>query len=53
MLNEDAIPTNCVASGAVAGIGVPPQSEPGVNKKKKLKVILANAQMLTRKPDGR
>ena len=41
-LKEDgAVPTNAVAGGAVAGIGVPNptlpnQVEPGVNKKKKI-----------------
>jgi hypothetical protein len=35
-LQEDA-PTNSVGAGtAVAGLGVGPQGEPGVNKKKKL-----------------
>jgi hypothetical protein len=32
---EDA-PVNSVGTGAVAGIGVGPNGEPGVNKKKKL-----------------
>jgi len=32
---EDA-PVNAAGSGAVAGIGVGPNGEPGVNKKKKL-----------------
>ena len=27
-------PTNAVSTGQVAGIGVPPQGEPGVKKKK-------------------
>lgn len=30
------VPTNSAGSGAVAGIGVGPNGEPGVNKKKKL-----------------
>ncbi len=29
------VPTNSAGSGAVAGLGVGPQGEPGVNKKKK------------------
>jgi hypothetical protein len=36
-LKEDGavvVPTNAVATGAVAGIGVGPQGEPGVKKKK-------------------
>lgn len=52
MLNEEfssVTPTNCASSGAIPGIGIPPNPEPGVNKKKKLSVILANAKMLTRK----
>jgi hypothetical protein len=37
-LKEDGVvvPANSAGSGAVAGIGVGPQGEPGVNKKKKL-----------------
>jgi len=52
MFNENyssVTPTNCASSGAIPGIGVPPNPEPGVNKKKKLKVILANAKMITRR----
>jgi len=38
----------CTAgSGAVAGIGVGPNGEPGVNKKNKLAVVMAD--VLTRK----
>jgi hypothetical protein len=37
-LQEDGMaggaPTNAVSTGAIAGIGVPPQGEPGVKKKK-------------------
>ena len=36
-LEEDA-PVNAASSGAVAGIGVGPQGEPGVNVKKKKNV---------------
>jgi hypothetical protein len=32
-------PTNNVADGNIAGLGVGPQGEPGVNKKKKKSVI--------------
>lgn len=32
MINEDAVPTNNVGGGAVAGLGVGPQGEPGVKK---------------------
>lgn len=35
LVNEDA-PTNNVGGGQVAGLGVGPKGEPGVNKKKKL-----------------
>ena len=37
-MREDA-PTNTAGSGAIAGLGVGPQGEPGVNMKKKKKVI--------------
>ena len=36
---EEDSPTNAVGTGAVAGLGVGPQGEPGVNMKKKKKVI--------------
>ena len=48
-VKEDS-PTNAVGTGAVAGLGVGPQGEPGVNMKKKKKVI--PFAMFTRKmPD--
>jgi hypothetical protein len=49
-LKEDAIPANAVGPGAIAGLGTGPypHSEPGVPKKR-LKVILNNAKILTRK----
>ena len=31
-----AVPTNSVGTGAVAGIGIGPQGEPGINRKKGL-----------------
>ncbi len=37
-VNEDA-PTNAVGGGNVAGLGVGPQGEPGVDLKKKKKVM--------------
>ena len=37
-LKEDS-PTNAAGTGAIAGLGVGPQGEPGVNMKKKKKVI--------------
>jgi hypothetical protein len=37
-MREDS-PTNAAGTGAVAGLGVGPQGEPGVNMKKKKKVI--------------
>ena len=37
-MREDA-PTNAAGTGAIAGLGVGPQGEPGVNMKKKKKVI--------------
>jgi len=45
-VKEDS-PTNAVGTGAVAGLGVGPQGEPGVNMKKKKKVI--TFAMFTRK----
>lgn len=51
-LDEDAIPANAVGPGNIAGLGTGtyPKSEPGVPKgKKRLRVILNNAKMLTRK----
>jgi hypothetical protein len=49
-LDEDALPANCAGGGAIAGIGQGPypNSEPGVPKKR-LRVILNKAKMLTRK----
>jgi hypothetical protein len=48
-MREDS-PTNAAGTGAVAGLGVGPQGEPGVNMKKKKKVI--PFAMFTRKmPD--
>lgn len=42
-LKEDGVvvPANSVGTGAVAGIGVGPQGEPGVNKKKALTPFMA------------
>jgi hypothetical protein len=50
MIKENAIPVNAAGGGAIAGIGTGPypDSEPGVPKKR-LKVIMNNAKMLTRK----
>ena len=48
MIKEDAVPTNGVAGGAIPGIGIQPDPIPGVPKKR-LKVILNKAKMLTRK----
>lgn len=41
-MGEDAaaVPTNSAGSGNVAGIGVGPQGEPGVNKKKKINSLI-------------
>lgn len=51
MVKEDAIPTNAAGPGHIQGIGTGsyPEREPGVPKKKKLSVILADAKMLRRK----
>lgn len=46
-IKEDGIgmvggsPTNAVSGGDIAGLGVGPQGEPGVNKKKKLTPFLS------------
>lgn len=44
-LQEDGVvgggaPANSVGSGAIAGVGIGPQGEPGVSKKKKLSPLL-------------
>jgi hypothetical protein len=36
---QEDMPTNNAGGGAVAGIGVGPQGEPGINKKKKRNLI--------------
>jgi hypothetical protein len=41
-------PTNNVGSGEIAGLGVGPQGEPGVDKKRKKKVM--PFKMFTRNP---
>ena len=46
-IKEDA-PTNSVGGGGVAGIGVGPQGEPGVPKKKKLRSIVMSKKPLSR-----
>ena len=38
-LKKEDAPTNAAGTGAIAGLGVGPQGEPGVNMKKKKKVI--------------
>jgi hypothetical protein len=48
-MNEDA-PVNVVGGGAIAGLGVGPQGEPGVNMKKKRKVI-PFAMFVRKKPN--
>jgi len=46
-IKEDA-PTNSVGGGGVAGVGVGPQGEPGVPKKKKLRSIVMSKKPLSR-----
>lgn len=46
-IKEDA-PTNAVGGGNVAGLGVGPQGEPGVPKKKKK--VIPFAMFVRRKP---
>jgi hypothetical protein len=48
-MHEDA-PANVAGSGAIAGLGVGPQGEPGVNMKKKRKVI-PFAMFVRKKPN--
>ena len=49
-MNKEDAPVNATGSGTIAGLGVGPQGEPGVNMKKKKKVI--PFAMFTRKmPD--
>ena len=48
-MHEDA-PANAVGGGAIAGLGVGPQGEPGVNMKKKKKV-LPFAMFVRKKPN--
>ena len=48
-MGEDA-PANVAGSGAIAGLGVGPQGEPGVNMKKKRKVI-PFAMFVRKKPN--
>lgn len=36
---ESAVPANCAGSGAIAGIGIGPQGEPGKKKKKLVDII--------------
>lgn len=38
---EDDAPANAVGGGQIAGLGIGPQGEPGVNKKKKKTPVLA------------
>ena len=41
------VPTNNVGSGNIAGVGVGPQGEPGVNKKRKMDTLIG---FIKRKP---
>ena len=34
-IKEDAAPVNAVGGGAIAGVGVGPDGEPGISRKKK------------------
>ncbi len=43
-----AVPTNAAGSGAVAGIGVGTQGEPGVYPKKKLRQVILTKTPLKR-----
>jgi hypothetical protein len=37
---SEEVPTNNVGGGAIAGIGVGPQGEPGIKKKRKLDTLM-------------
>jgi len=45
---KEEVPVNVVGGGNIAGVGVGPQGEPGVNLKKRKKVIPFS--MFVRKP---
>ena len=45
-IQEDA-PVNIVAGGQIAGVGVGPKGEPGINKKKKIASFIS---FIKRKP---
>lgn len=47
---EDAVAANCVGGGQIAGVGVGPNGEPGVTKKKKKKLVMATLER--RKTNG-
>jgi len=46
---QEEVPTNAVGGGAVAGLGVGDQGEPGVNKKKKKNAIMSFKDFFKRK----
>lgn len=48
-LNEEGVPVNMAGSGHIAGIGIGPQGEPGVYKKKKRQVNLSLLKRWTKK----
>lgn len=37
---QEEVPANNVGGGAIAGLGVGPQGEPGIKKKKKLDTLM-------------
>jgi hypothetical protein len=50
-VKEDvAVPTNNAGSGAIDGIGVGLKGEPGVNQKKKKKVVPFKSFLLRKQP---
>jgi hypothetical protein len=48
----EGVPANNVGGGAIAGVGVGSQGEPGVNRKKKPSVILGQAMRRRAAPSG-
>jgi hypothetical protein len=48
-MQEDA-PVNAVGGGQIAGVGVGAQGEPGVNLKKKKKVVPFKSFLLRKQP---
>lgn len=44
IVQEDGAPVNAVGGGAIAGLGVGPQGEPPVRKRKKFSVFMRSVK---------